>query len=60
MGVPDAGQTDLVTGSIPYKFRERPLAVVPLVSLYRKTRAEGTISSVGVKTHVFMNDLVVG
>jgi hypothetical protein len=34
---------------IPYKFRERPLAVVPLRSLYRETRAELTISSVGVQ-----------
>jgi hypothetical protein len=49
VGVPDAGQTDLVTGLVPYKFRKRPLAAVSLLPLYRKTRPGLTISSVGVQ-----------
>ena len=49
VGMPDAGQTDLVTGLVPYKFRKRPLAAVSLLPLYRKTRPGLTISSVGVQ-----------
>src|SRR5215470_3009742 len=46
-------------GVKPLQLRERPLAAVPLLPLYRKTRVEGTISSGGGAAPGCMNDLVV-
>ena len=59
MGVPDAGQTDLVTGLVPYKFRKRPLAAVSLLPLYRKTRPGVDYFIGGGAALGCMNDLVV-
>src|SRR5438445_13032765 len=53
-------RTDRLSDGIkPLQLRERPLAAVPLLPFYRKTRAEGTISSGGGATLGCMNDLVV-
>ena len=59
VGVPDAGQTDLVTGLVPYKFRKRPLAAVSLLPLYRKTRVEVDYFIGGGAGPACMKDLVV-
>src|SRR4029450_11652379 len=41
-------RTDRFSDGIkPLQLRDRPLAAVPLLPLYRKTRVEGTISSGG-------------
>src|SRR6516162_4685803 len=53
-------RTDRFSDGIkPLQLRERPLAAVPLLPLYRKTRVEGTISSGGGAALGCMNDLVV-
>jgi hypothetical protein len=59
VGVPDAGQTDLVTGLGPYKFRKRPLATVSLLPFIQENAAGVDYFIGGGAALGCMNDFLV-